>query len=213
MKKNFGFDTKFNKIKLSARSLWMGFERGEGELEIENQGRFDQSRFTQETEAIGQQTPRIGESRSTLRFTQRVSSAGSTLNSDSTPQFLSAPLVQDFARSSMPVMAQSSVEDSSRDPSRASSEDASRENRFSLEERAVHQFSLTEKIYDGPFPLQGKNHVIQGAISGIHFTVSSSEIQLAKTVNEQATLAVADKTQKRLASLFKAAARDEDSAV
>lgn len=89
MKKNFGFDTKFNKIKLSARNLWMGFERGEGELEIENQGRFDQSRFSQETEAIGQQTPRIGEDRPKLRFTQRVSSAGCTLNSDSTPHFSS----------------------------------------------------------------------------------------------------------------------------
>jgi hypothetical protein len=138
MKKNFGFDTKFNKIKLSARNLWMGFERGEGELEIENQGRFDQSRFSQETEAIGQQTPRIGEDRPKLRFTQRVSSAGCTLNSDSTPHF------------SLP-----------------------REN----------------------------------------ITLSSTDIQLSKTQNEQATMSVAEKTQKRLAALFKAASRDEDSAV
>jgi hypothetical protein len=138
MKKNFGFDTKFNKIKLSARNLWMGFERGEGELEIENQGRFDQSRFSQETEAIGQQTPRIGEDRPKLRFTQRVSSAGCTLNSDSTPHF-----------------------------------SLSREN----------------------------------------ITLSSTDIQLSKTQNEQATLSVAEKTQKRLAALFKAASRDEDSAV
>jgi len=95
MKKNYGFDTEFNKIKLIARSLWMGFGRGEGELEIDNQGRLDQSRFSQETEAIGQQTPRIGEDRPKLRLTTdtqvsaRVSSAGRTLNSSSTPQFLS----------------------------------------------------------------------------------------------------------------------------
>lgn len=77
----------------------MGFGRGEGELEIENQGRFVRSIsnvFSQETEAIGQQTPRIGEKRPKLRFTPdtqvlaRVSSAGCTLNSDSTPQFFSA---------------------------------------------------------------------------------------------------------------------------
>lgn len=76
----------------------MGFGRGEGELEIENQGRFERSIsnvFSQETEAIGQQTPRIGEHRPKLRFTPdtqvlaRVSSAGCTLNSDSTPQFFS----------------------------------------------------------------------------------------------------------------------------
>lgn len=95
MKKNYGFDTEFNKIKLIARSLWMGCERGEGELEIDGQGRFDQSRFSQETEAIGQQSPRIGEDRPKLRLTDtkvsaRVSSAGRTLNSDSTPQFLSS---------------------------------------------------------------------------------------------------------------------------
>jgi hypothetical protein len=138
MKKNFGFDTKFNKIKLSARSLWMGFERGEGELEIENQGRFDQSRFSQETEAIGQQTPRIGEDRPKLRFTQRVSSAGCTLNSDSTPHFL---------------------------------------------------------------------------LSDANLKLSSTDIQLSKTQGEQATMSVAEKTQKRLAALFKAASRDEDSAV
>lgn len=77
----------------------MGFGRGEGELEIENQGRFERSIsnvFSQETEAIGQQTPRIGEHRPKLRFTPdtqvlaRVSSAGCTLNSDSTPQFFSS---------------------------------------------------------------------------------------------------------------------------
>jgi hypothetical protein len=68
----------------------MGFGRGEGELEIDNQGRFGKrSRFSQETEAIGQQSPRIGGHRLKLRFTQRVASAGSTWSSDSTPLFLS----------------------------------------------------------------------------------------------------------------------------
>ncbi len=93
MKKTFSFDTELHKIKSIARSLWMGCERGEGELEIDGQGRFDQSRFSQETEAIGQHTPRIGEDRPKLRLTdtpvsERVPSAGRTLNSDSTPQFL-----------------------------------------------------------------------------------------------------------------------------
>ncbi len=95
MKKNFGFDTEFNKLKVIACSLWMGFKRGEGELEIEDQGRLQKSRFSQETVAIGQQTPRIGEDRPKLRLApntqvfKRVPSAGRTLNSDSTPQFFS----------------------------------------------------------------------------------------------------------------------------
>lgn len=93
MKKNFGFDAEFNKLRVIACSLWMGFKRGEGELEIEDQGRLQKSRFSQETEAIGQQTPRIGEDRPKLRLLtdtkvlSRVTSAGRTLNSSSTPQF------------------------------------------------------------------------------------------------------------------------------
>lgn len=161
----------------------MGFERGEGELEIENQGRFDQSRFSQETEAIGQQTPRIGESRSKLRFTQRVSSAGSTLNSDSTPQFSSSENTSQFSISEKPTQ-------------------------FSLSPEVQAQFPLQEKTYQGSFPLFGR-----GANSGINFTISSSEIELKKTQGELATLSVAGKTQKRLESLLKAAARDEDSTV
>ena len=90
MKKNYGFDTEFNKLKGIAWSLWMGFKRGEGELEIEDQGRLQKSRFTQETVAIGQQAPRIGEDRLKLRFSKRESSAGCTLNSSSTPQFFSS---------------------------------------------------------------------------------------------------------------------------
>lgn len=90
MKKNFGISQSEIRIIETAGSLWMGCQHGEGELEIENQGRFEQSRFSQETVAIGQHTPRIGESRSKLRFTHRVSSAGRTLDSDSTPQFFSS---------------------------------------------------------------------------------------------------------------------------
>jgi hypothetical protein len=100
MKKNFGFDAEFNKLRVIACSLWMGFKRGEGELEIEDQGRLQKSRFSQETEAIGQQTPRIGEDRPKLRLTtstkvlSRVTSAGRTLNSNSTPQFFCSPSEQ-----------------------------------------------------------------------------------------------------------------------
>lgn len=92
MKKNYGFDTEFNKLILIARSLWMDFGRGEGELGIINQGRFGtkiSNSFSQETEAIGQQTPRIGDEGPKLRFTQRVSSAGCARTSDSTPHFFS----------------------------------------------------------------------------------------------------------------------------
>lgn len=94
MRNNFGFDTEFNKLLIIARNLWMGFGRGEGELEIDNQGRSRILSFLQETVAIGQQTPRIGGNRPKLRFTDtqvsaRVSSAGCTLNSDSTPHFFS----------------------------------------------------------------------------------------------------------------------------
>jgi hypothetical protein len=88
MKNDYGFDTKGNKIKLSAVALWMEFQHGEGELEIENQGRFrsvNSISFAQETEAIGQHPPRNGDERPM----QRVLSAGCAENSDSTPQFFS----------------------------------------------------------------------------------------------------------------------------
>lgn len=39
MKIDYGFDTKSNTIKVTACSLWMDCKLGEGELEIENQGR------------------------------------------------------------------------------------------------------------------------------------------------------------------------------
>ena len=86
MKNDYEFGIKFYKIKLSAVSLWMELQQGEGELEIDNQGRLGSKNskcFSQETIAIGQQTPRIGE----LRPKQRVLSAGCAMNSDSTPQF------------------------------------------------------------------------------------------------------------------------------
>ncbi|PIS11703.1 MAG: hypothetical protein COT73_02565 [Bdellovibrio sp. CG10_big_fil_rev_8_21_14_0_10_47_8] len=88
MKKNYEICTALNKINISAQSLWMDFERGEGELEVRNQGRSRISSFSQETGAIGQQTPRIGDNRPKLRFTHRVSSAGCAGFSDSTPHFL-----------------------------------------------------------------------------------------------------------------------------
>jgi hypothetical protein len=61
---------------------------GEGELEIKSQGRFDSSQsFSQETGAIGQQTPRNGEQRPKLT---RELSARMRMNSDSTPHFFSS---------------------------------------------------------------------------------------------------------------------------
>ena len=86
MKNDYGFGKKFYKIKLSAEILWMEFQRGEGELGIGNQGRFGSQNskcFTQETVAIGQHTPRIGEHRPC----SRVLSAGCACDSDSTPLF------------------------------------------------------------------------------------------------------------------------------
>ena len=83
MKIDYGFDTFANRIKVSALTLWMEYEPGEGELEIEDQGRYRISNvFSQETEAIGQHTPRIGVDRPKL---MREFSAGRTNDSDSTP--------------------------------------------------------------------------------------------------------------------------------
>ena len=87
MRINFGFDAKFNRIELIASSPWMDLVHGGGKLENVNQGRFGKrSRFLQETEAIGQQTPRIGGNRPKLRFTHRVSSAGRTGTSNCSSQ-------------------------------------------------------------------------------------------------------------------------------
>lgn len=86
MKKNFCFDTEFNKINVSVESPWMEAQPGEGELEIENQGRlrFSES-FSQETGAIGQQAPWNGEQRPKLKEL----SAGCARYSDSTPHLFS----------------------------------------------------------------------------------------------------------------------------
>lgn len=93
MKNDYVFGTKFNKIKLSAEVLRMEFQRGEGELEIENQGRFGSKSsicFSQETVAIGQHTPRIG----AKRPCSRVLSAGCACDSDSTPLFSFSALAE-----------------------------------------------------------------------------------------------------------------------
>lgn len=84
MKSVFGFDRFVNKLSI-APATWMLLVHGEGGLEIKNHGRFkDFPRFSQETEATGQQSPRIGENRPKLKEL----SAERTLNSDPTPQFL-----------------------------------------------------------------------------------------------------------------------------
>jgi hypothetical protein len=61
---------------------------GEGGLEIKNQGRFWSSlSFSQETEAIGQLTPRIGDKRPKL---ERELSAGMRADSSLTPHLFFA---------------------------------------------------------------------------------------------------------------------------
>lgn len=67
-------ETFFYKMYLTVPFTWMWTELGEGELEIENQGWSLVSSFSQETGAIGQQTPRIGDRRPKLT----ESSAGCT---------------------------------------------------------------------------------------------------------------------------------------
>ena len=84
MKKNYRFETELNKI-IIAPATRMLLMLGEGELEVINQGRFDHSQsFSQETEAIGQHSPRTGEQRPKLA---RELSAWMRANSDSTPHF------------------------------------------------------------------------------------------------------------------------------
>ncbi len=68
---------------------------GEGGLEIKNQGRFWSSlSFSQETEAQGQQMPRIGSERPKLI---RELSARMRVDSSLTPHFLFAQLNGNFA--------------------------------------------------------------------------------------------------------------------
>ena len=63
-------ETSLAKILLSADS-WMNLLAGEGEEEIENHGWSRVKSFSQETEARGQQTPRIGAHRPKLKSLKR----------------------------------------------------------------------------------------------------------------------------------------------
>jgi hypothetical protein len=59
----FRNDISLNKIRECTNLFldsWMSLGAGEGEEEIENHGRSRVKSFSQETEAIGQQAPRIG---------------------------------------------------------------------------------------------------------------------------------------------------------
>ena len=61
MKFQFRNDVSFTKIEFIVSDTWTCLERGEGEEEIVNHGRSRVFSFSQETEAIGQQTPMMGE--------------------------------------------------------------------------------------------------------------------------------------------------------
>lgn len=63
-------ETSLAKILLSSKS-WMTLMAGEGEEEIENHGWSRVKSFSQETEARGQQTPRIGAHRPKLKSLKR----------------------------------------------------------------------------------------------------------------------------------------------
>ena len=97
MRNMFRNETSFNKIKVLRYFLvsdtWMCLRRGEGEKEIANHGRSRVESFSQETVAIGQQTPMIGEHEPKLKVCRKAnyseSSAGCTRFSDSTPHFFS----------------------------------------------------------------------------------------------------------------------------
>jgi hypothetical protein len=72
-------------ITVFVKAPWMGFLLGEGELEIDNQGRslFSSKVFTQEANARSQQTPRIGE----WQAPKESSVQDARANSSSTPHF------------------------------------------------------------------------------------------------------------------------------
>ena len=93
MRKNYEFCVALNKLDMCsnffAQSPWMDFGHGEGELEIDNQGRLRISSFLAGNRAIGQQTPRIGGLRLKLKFIKSTS-VGCASSSGSTSQlFLS----------------------------------------------------------------------------------------------------------------------------
>ena len=95
MRNMFRNETGFTKMKALGYFLvsdtWMCLERGEGEKEIANHGRSRVESFSQETVAIGQLTPMIGEHEPKLKVCRKTnyseSSAGCTRFSDSTPHF------------------------------------------------------------------------------------------------------------------------------
>ena len=71
--------TVSNKIKVLASNIWMCLTPGEGEKEIENHGWSRVKGFLQETEAKGQQAPRIGEYEPKLTTTSQVQDAHDSL--------------------------------------------------------------------------------------------------------------------------------------
>ncbi len=75
MKFVFRNDTVCNRIELLVSDTWMCWRRGEGEEEIANHGRSRVKSFSQETEAIGQQTPMIGEHEPKLHSKSQVQDA------------------------------------------------------------------------------------------------------------------------------------------
>jgi hypothetical protein len=90
MKSSYGILQKDFMLYL-APATWMLLVRGEGGLEIMNQGRFDFSTsFSQETGSNGKQSSRIDGMRPKLKEL----SAGCTLNSNLTPLFFSSVKVQ-----------------------------------------------------------------------------------------------------------------------
>jgi hypothetical protein len=96
MRNMFRNETGLIKIELYdlcflVSDTWMCLERGEGEKEIANHGRSRVESFSQETVAIGQRTPMIGEHEPKLKVRRKANyselSAGCTRFSDSTPHF------------------------------------------------------------------------------------------------------------------------------
>lgn len=71
----FQNDTTFNRINLLVSDTWMCWRRGEGEEEIANHGWSRVKSFSQETGAIGQQAPRIGEHEPKLHSQSQVQDA------------------------------------------------------------------------------------------------------------------------------------------
>jgi len=95
MRNMFRNETALNKMESLVSNLvsdtWMCLKRGEGEKEIWNQGWSRVLSFSQETRAIGQRMPRIGDHEPKLKVHRKMnnseSSAGCTRFSDSTPLF------------------------------------------------------------------------------------------------------------------------------